>query len=214
MKKSILILAMAIIATTLMGANEKYYQKMGQTLGQFNTCNSVECLQNLANQFKVIANVENEEWLPLYYEAQCYIMISFKNGSGAEQKDGYLDQARVSLDKMLIMAPEETEAHALFALYHTARLVINPADRAMNTQPLVGAAIGKALKLDPLNPRAKYIQLSNEIGTANFFGQDTAPFCKSASELLEQWDSYQLKSPIHPSWGKGMVQEIVSSCSK
>ena len=80
--------------------------------------------------------------------------------------------------------------------------------------PQVGAAVGRSLGLDPNNPRAKYIRLTNEIGTARFFGSDTAPFCESASELLDQWDFYELKSAIHPAWGKDLVQEIVNGCGK
>ena len=214
MKKSFLILAMAFAAGTLVGANEKYYQKMGQTITLFNTSNSIESLQDLANKFKVISNVEQDEGLPLYYETQCYVMMSFMSRDGAAQKDSYLDQTEETMNKMLDMAPEEVEVHALHALYYTARMVINPGERAMKTQPLIGAALAKANKLDPQNPRARYIQLTNEMGTASFFGQDTAPFCATAAELLEQWDSYQLKSPIYPQWGKDMVLQIVKGCGE
>ncbi|MEN8226867.1 MAG: hypothetical protein ABFS38_01840 [Bacteroidota bacterium] len=212
MKRAILIISAAIIASTLMGANEKYTQKMGETITQFSTCRSIEDFQNLANKFRIIANVETEEWLPLYYEAQCYITMSFMDRSGAEGKDAYLDQANTSIEKMLELAPDESEVYALQAFYYTGRLVVNPPERAQTTAPMVSVAIGKSLGLNPNNPRAKYIRLSNEIGTARFFGSDTTPYCKSARELLDQWDSYQVKSAIHPAWGKDQVEEIVNDC--
>lgn len=214
MKRAILIISVAIIASTLMGANEKYYQKMGETIGQFSSCSTIEDFQNLANKFRVIANVETGEWLPLYYEAQCYILMSFRDRTGAGNKDMFLDQANTSIEKMLELAPEESEAYTLEAFYHTGRLVVNPPERAQNTSPLIAASIGKALGLEQENPRAQFMKLSNEIGTARFFGSDTAPYCKSATELLEKWDSYTLKSPIHPAWGKNQVEEIVSSCGE
>ncbi|MCK5137739.1 MAG: hypothetical protein KAR19_18280 [Bacteroidales bacterium] len=214
MKKAILIICAVSMAGTLLGANEKYYQKMGETLGQFNSCTTIDDFQALANTFRNIANMETEEWLPLYYEAQCYILMSFMDNSGAQAKDSYLDQANASLEKTLEMAPGESEVYALQALYYTGRLVVNPPARSMDTAPLVSAAIGKSLSLDPMNPRAKYIRLSNDIGTASYFGSDTGPYCQSARELLERWDSYPVKSPIHPVWGKKRVVEIVEACGK
>ena len=214
MKKAILVISTICITLTTMGADKKYEQKMGETLAGFATCKTIEEFQGLANQFSTIAKKETTEWLPLYYEAQCYIMMSFMDNSGTTNKDAWLDQAESSIDKMLELVPQESEAIALKAFYHTGRLVVNPPQRAQTTSPLIDAAIGKALSLDPGNPRAKFMRLSNDIGTASFFGSDTTPFCEDARELLETWDSYQVKSAIHPSWGKNQVEEIVNGCSE
>jgi hypothetical protein len=214
MKKAILAFSTICITLTAMAANEKYYQKMGEALAGFNTCSTIEGYQEVANQFNTIAQKETAEWLPLYYETQCYILMSFMENSGDINKDALLDQAESSLEKLLELAPLESEAYAMKAFYHTGRLVVNPPQRAQTTAPLVEAAIGKSLGLDPGNPRAKFMSLSNEMGTARFFGSDLTPFCKDASELLEQWDSYKVESAIHPSWGKGQVEEIVQGCGE
>jgi hypothetical protein len=210
MKKiSLILIALCVVASSTL-ANEKYMQKMGETLQKFNTCSSMEEFQEVANTFATIARAESAEWLPLYYEAHCYIQMSFMDRSGA--KDSYLDQAEASIAKMLDLVPEEAEVYALQAFYYTGRLVVNPAERAMTTAPLVSQAIGKALSLDPGNPRALFIKLTNEMGTAQYFGQDTAPMCEQARKLLENWDSHTPESPIHPSWGKESVEEIVREC--
>jgi len=214
MKKTTLFVFAMLIATVLMGGDEKYYQKMGETLSGFNTCSTVEDFQNLANKFRVIANVEKEEWLPLYYEAQCYVMIGFMGSLSAEEKDSYLDKASSIIDQMNEMAPHEAEIKVLEALYLTGSLVVNPPQRAMSTTPLIHAAIGEALAMEPNNPRAIFLRISNEMGTASYFGEDTAPYCAQAKELLQNWDSYTLKSPIHPNWGKDDVQGIVKGCEQ
>jgi hypothetical protein len=214
MKKTTIFVCAMLIATVAMGGDEKYYQKMGETLRGFNTSSSVEDFQNLANKFRVIANVEKEEWLPLYYEAQCYIMISFMGELSAEEKDNYLDKASSIIESMKELAPNEAEIKVLEAFYLTGSLVVNPPQRAMETTPLIHAAIAKALALEPNNPRAIFLRISNEMGTASYFGQDTAPFCKQATELLQNWDSYTLKSPIHPNWGKDDVEGIVNICGR
>ena len=214
MKKATLVFVSFLIALNITGADEKYYQKMGKALSGFSSCSSVEDFQGLANQFRTIANVQSKEWLPLYYEAHCYILMSFMDGSGAKARDKWLDLAERSIKQMMDMAPRESEVYALEAMYFTARLVINPPERAMNTTPLINTAIGKSLSLDGNNPRAKYMRLSNDIGTAQFFGSDTSPYCNDARELLNQWDTYEVKSPIHPSWGKNRVIEIVNGCEE
>jgi hypothetical protein len=212
MKKTTLFVCAMLIATVAMGVDEKYYQKMGETLSGFSTSSSVEDFQNLANKFRVIANVEKEEWLPLYYEAHCYVIISFMGDLSAEEKDSYLDKASSLVESMTELAPNEAEVQVMKAFYLTGSLVVNPPERAMGTAPLIQAAIAKALALEPNNPRATFLRISNEMGTASYFGEDTAPLCAQATELLQNWDSYTLKSPIHPSWGKSDTEGIVKGC--
>ena len=212
MKKVSLVIGTLLIVTLAWGQNEQYYAKMGESLQRFASSSSIGDYQDLANTFKVISNVEKEEWLPLYYEAQCYILMSFSDQATNEMRDSYLETASDLVDKMNELAPGEAEVAVMTAFYHTGYLVVDPPQRAMTTTPLIHASIGKALAIEPDNPRAVFLRISNEMGTAAFFGEDTTPFCEEASELLGNWDNYALKSPIHPNWGKGEIEGIVSSC--
>lgn len=214
MKKTTLFVCAMLVATIAMGGDDKYYQKMGETIQGFSTCTTVDDFQDLANKFRVIANVEKEEWLPLYYEAQCYVQISFMGNLSAQEKDSYLEKASSVIESMTELAPDEAEVQVITALYYTGSLVVNPPQRAMSTTPLIHAAIAKALALEPNNPRAIFLRISNEMGTASYFGEDVSEYCTQATELLENWDSYELKSPIHPNWGKGEVEGIVQSCGE
>lgn len=214
MRKATLLIGIILIAITTMAGGARYQQKMGQTLGQFSSCQSIDDYRSLANQFKVIAKVETEEWLPLYYQAHCYIIMSFMEPSNANKKDEYLELANESINIMLKLAPNEAEVYALQAFYYTAKLVVNPQERGQKYGALTSQTVGRALVMEPNNPRAKYIKLSNEMGTASFFGKDTQPFCDHAKELYTSWDEYKLKSRIHPRWGKEQVQEIVNKCGK
>lgn len=214
MKKTMLLISVAFMASSLLGANDRYLDQMKATIDQFNTSGTIDDLQSVANKFGVIGNVETKEWLPLYYQAHCYILMSFMDETGPEIKDRYLDQAESVIGKMLVLAPGESEVYAIQALYYTGRLVVNPPERSQTTAPLIGQSIGRSLGLDPQNPRARYIKLTNEIGTARFFGSDTSPFCETARELLESWDVYPVKSEIHPAWGKNQVEGIIQSCGE
>jgi len=214
MKRTTLLLSALLITTLAMAGNDPYSEKMRETLQLFAECSTPGDYQDLANRFRVIANVETEEWLPLYYEAQGYILMGFTAQLENELRDSYLDKASALIDKMLVMAPGEAEVYVMKSFYHTGFLVVNPPQRAMSATPLIHEAIARALAMEPDNPRALFLRLSNEMGTASYFGEDITPYCDQASELLLNWDNYELKSPIHPNWGKDEVEGIVAGCSE
>ena len=149
MKKTTLFVCAMLITSLAMAGNEMYYQKMGETLGAFAACSTVDDFQDLANKFSIIANVEEEEWLPLYYEAHCYILISFMGGLSAEEKDNYLDKASSLIESMTELASDEAEIEVIRAFYLTGSLVVNPPQRSMTISPQIYAALGKALALEP-----------------------------------------------------------------
>lgn len=212
MKKIILSLAVVFVTLVSMAQKPEYLKAMGETLGLYATCQNVADFQALGNKFQMIANAEKEEWLPLYYQAQCYILMSFIEQSDAAKKDGYLDVAEKLVDKLVEMVPAEAEVFVLQAFYYTGRLVVNPMERGQEYGGLVGQANGKALALDPTNPRAKMMKVQMDIGSAPYMGLDPKSFCPQAKELLASWDDFKPKSPIHPNWGKDQVEGIVKGC--
>lgn len=212
MKKIILSIAVVFVSLVSMAQKPEYLQTMGETLGQYATCQNVADFQALGNKFQMIANVEKEEWLPLYYQAHCYILMSFIEQSDAAKKDSYLDVAEKLIDKLVEMVPAEAEVFVLQAFYYTGRLVVNPMERGQEYAGLVGQANGKALALDPTNPRAKMMKVQMDIGSAPYMGLDPKSFCPQAKELLASWDDFKPKSPIHPNWGKDQVEGIVKGC--
>jgi hypothetical protein len=212
MKKIILSLAIVLVSFVSMAQKAEYYKAMGETLGQYAAVKSVADFQELGNKFQMIANAEPGEWLPLYYHAHCYILMSFMEPTDAAKKDSYLDEAQKSIEKMIVLVPNESEVYTLQAFFFTGRLVVNPMERGQEYSQLAGQATGKALALDPTNPRAKLMKLQMDIGSAPYTGQDPKSFCPQAKELLAGWDNFKPKSPIHPKWGKDQVEGIVKGC--
>lgn len=211
MKKITLILAIVFVSFISKAQKPEYYQTMGETLGQYATCQNVADFQALGNKFQMIANAEKSEWLPVYNHAQCYILMSFIEQDGTK-KDGYLDVAEKSVNKLIEMVPAESEVYTLQAFYFTGRLVVNPMERGQEYGQKVGQATGKALGLDPANPRARMMKLQMDIGSAPYMGLDPKSFCPQAKELLASWDNFKPQSPIHPNWGKDQVEGIVKGC--
>jgi hypothetical protein len=212
MKKIVLSLVVVLVSLVSMAQKPEYLQAMGETLGEFSTCKNVEDFQALGNKFEMIANAEKGEWLPLYYHAQCYILMSFLEQGDGTKRDGYLDIAEKSITKLVEMVPGEAEVFVLQAFYLTGRLVVNPMERGQEYSGLIGQATGKALALDPTNPRAKMMKVQMDMGSAPYMGLDPKSFCPAAKELLASWDNFKPKSPIHPNWGKDQVEGIVKGC--
>lgn len=211
MKKIILSFVVVLISLVSMAQKPEYFQTMGETLGEYANCKGVADFQALGNKFELIANVEKSEWLPLYYHAHCYILMSFVE-QDATKKDGYLDVAEKSVNKLIEMAPAEAEVFVLQAFFYTGRLVVNPTERGQQYGQLAGQAIGKALALDATNPRAKMMEIQMNMGTARFYGTDPNSFCPQAKDLLAKWDNFKPKSPLYPNWGKDQVVGIVKGC--
>ncbi|TAL64352.1 MAG: hypothetical protein EPN88_11075 [Bacteroidetes bacterium] len=212
MKKIILAASILLMTLTGMSQSKEFAGAMGEALSQYATCKTVDDFQMLGNRFSLIADAEKTEWLPFYYHAYCYILMSFIEQSDAVKRDSYLDVAEKSINKIIALVPNEAEAFVLQSFYFTGRLVINPMERGQQYSMLAGQAVGKALSIEPNNPRAKVIKLQNDMGSAQFFGKDPKEYCPQALELLANWDNYKLKSPLYPAWGKDQVTEIVAGC--
>ncbi len=212
MKTTLISLFFALTTIAAMSQKEAYYQAMGENLGGYAQCRSVEDFQALGNTFARIAETEKNEWLPAYYHAHCYIIMSFMEQADPKKKDAYLDVAEKSINRITEMAPGEADVFALQAMFYTARLVVNPMERGQQYGMLSGQAIGRAMGIDPTNPRARLIKLQNDMGTAQFYGKDVTEFCGQARTLIAGWDNFKPVSPLHPNWGKDQAEGIVKSC--
>jgi hypothetical protein len=211
MKTTLLSVAFFLTFFATMAQSQNFNIAMGEALGQYANCKTTDDYQVLGNRFGLIANAEKTEWLPLYYQAHCCIMMSFID-TDAAKKDSYLDEADKLIAKMIELAPKESEVFALQSLAYSARLIVNPIERGQKYSMLSAQAVGMALGLDANNPRAKFIKLRNDMGSAQFFGKDPKEFCPQAAELLANWGNYKVKSPLYPSWGKDQVAEILKEC--
>ena len=212
MKTILFTFIFTLVSITSFSQNNEYYQAMGESLGGYANCKTGDDFRVLGNQFERIAQAETAQWLPLYYYANCNIIAAFIEADPTK-KDAILDVAEKSMNLMIELAPDEADVHALHAMFYTARLVVNPMERGQKYGMLSGQAVGKAFAIDPTNPRVRLINLQNEMGTAQFYGKDTKVYCDEARQLLESWDSYKPKSPLHPNWGKDQAAGIVESCN-
>jgi hypothetical protein len=213
MKNVILTLSLVLFSLTALAAGEKYQAAMGKALSAYANCNAADDFNLLSSQFARIAEAEPTEWLPLYYQAHTIIVGNFRSPASAVDRDLKLDEAQLAIDKMLDLVPAESEVHVLQAMLFTGRLILDPQTRGQEYGAKSSMTVGKAQAMNPSNPRARYMQIANEQGTAQFFGRDMQEFCDQAQSLVNQWDELdQPDSPLHPAWGKDMTLGIANTC--
>lgn len=164
-----------------------------------------------SNLFERIAQVETDNWLPTYYAAQVNILQSF----GERDKDkltAQLNKAQDLINDATAISNNNPEIMVLQALLHTVWVAYDGATYGMTLSPKVGALYTKATQIDPTNPRVILSKAEWDIGSARFFGQDTAPFCKDIEKALELFANFKPASEFHPNWGKERAEQVLKDC--
>ena len=76
MKKLLITFIAVSLSIYTFAQNEKYIKAMTSGLEQLASAQDAEGFQKAANTFERIANVEKNEWLPAYYQAQCHMQLA------------------------------------------------------------------------------------------------------------------------------------------
>lgn len=206
-----------IVTESIANKNEgssSYIESMINNINQIEKCKTMEDYNLLCNKFIRIAKAEKSKWLPYYYATQCKIFMSFEEKSDRLKKDSYLDEAKVWFDKMINLAPEESEIYSLEAMYYSARLVVDPMNRGQEYSLKSNTSAKKALMLNKNNNRAKFMLIQNQIGFKSFFGNDISSECSQAKGLYDSWEKHESENQLSPKWGKKSVKEIIDNCDK
>jgi hypothetical protein len=190
---------------------DKYTDQMTKNIDVVYKSSSIEEIQNAVNTFERIGGAEKTKWEPYYYASFGYIMIAVKE-TDPSKKDSYLDLAKTALDKAAAIRQNESEIVTLEGFIHMIRISVDPASRGQQYSTLAGQSYGKAITLDPENPRALALMARLQFGTAQFFKQEPAEACQTARKALALFDGKSPANTLAPVWGRGMTEELVKGC--
>ena len=205
MKK--LIIALSFVFATITNAQTDYQTKMQEAFGLWSQNKATEASQ----VFERIAKVEQNNWLPNYYAAQTLITSSFELRDEAVLKTR-LEQAQVFLDKAKEMSPKNSEIMVAQAQLYTVWVIFDGASYGRKYSGKISRLYEKATKLDPTNPRAAFGKVEWDMGSARFFGKDTAPYCKKMEKAIKLFDTFENKTPFYPNFGKERALMVISNC--
>ncbi|WP_046757043.1 tetratricopeptide repeat protein [Kordia jejudonensis] len=208
MKKVLVILSFICFAFTV-NAQTKYEKGMQKAFELLQQNKGTEA----ANLFERIAEATPNEWLPSYYAAQINIMSGFaiKDKSKLTQQ---LDKAQKQLDRASSISPNNPEIMVMQAMLYTVWVAFDGATYGMKYGAKVAEIYAKAHAIDKDNPRVLLCKNEWDMGSAKYFGKDTAPYCEAFQTALEKFETYEAPSKLHPSWGKDRVEYLIAECKK
>jgi tetratricopeptide (TPR) repeat protein len=209
MKTTIIIFAFLISGSVF--ASDKYTEQMSKHIQAVYTAKSTDEYQVAINALDRIALAEKTKWEPYYYSAFGNVMLATQTGEAAK-KDAYLDLALAAIEKGKNIDGNESELIALEGFVHMIRVTVDPASRGQQYSGMAFQSFGKALSINPNNPRAMSLMAQMQFGTARFFGSATTEACGLAKKALEQFASYKSENLLAPVWGKEMTEGLIQNC--
>lgn len=206
-----LLLVLFILSSTL--ANDtRYFEQMGKQINAVYTAKSIAEYQSAVNALDRIAAAEKAKWEPYYYSAFGNIMLANLEKE-TSKKDSYLDLAMTAVEKGKTLAPNESELVAMEGFVHMIRVTVDPATRGQQYSGLSMQTFGKALGMNPNNPRALVLLAEMQLGMARFFNQSPVEACETGRKALEIFNSTTAtENSLAPVWGKQMAEALVNNC--
>ena len=192
-------------------AMKKALTAMDEAMATLEEEGGVDRLAAVSNQFERIAAKENQEWLPVYYDAYVHVIMSFKLGEGKLQ-DASLDVAQELLDKATAMNGDKSELMALQGMLYIGRIVVKPMLRGMTYSGKVSKAIEKSISFNEDNPRAYYVLGQLYQGMPKFAGGGMDRACPEFNTAKEKFATHEMPSEIHPTWGKKELKMWLARC--
>lgn len=161
--------------------------------------------------FERIAKAESTEWLPNYYIAQINSLKSW------EEKDvnvlkAQLDKAQEYLDIAKSISPNNPEIMVMQAQVYTNWVAYDGATYGMKYGGMVSGIYSKAYELAPDNPRVAHNKAEWEMGSARYFGKETAPYCEDIKKAIALFDTFEPETKFSPNWGKERAEQVLADC--
>jgi len=195
---SILLTGMILLGNA---SENKYEQAMTKAIEKLKYASETPAFLEAANHFERISQNEEKEWLPLYYSAQCYIIVSYSEADPTKTDD-LLDKAQGFLDKAFQLSTDNSELFVLQAFLYPSRITVDPMGRGMEYVGKMNRALDEAIRLNPDNPRAYYLRAITVLNMPEDFGggaNAARPIFETADEKFK---AFEPATALSPNWGK------------
>jgi hypothetical protein len=208
--KKVIILSFVLVNTIFaaFSQNEKFTAAMTSTLEQMKAAKTPEESAAVAAKFERIGDAEKTQWLPYYYAALIKGRMAFE----AKDKDKAADEAAALLDKADALDKNNSEILCVRATICYVHMMVDPMTRWMQYGAEAKKNLEASEKADPTNPRPVILQANSLKNTPEQFGggcETAKPVAEKAAKLLAD---FKPASPLHPTWGKEVVDQILESC--
>lgn len=213
MKKIVIVSLLLVLSLEIFAQDEQYMEMMKETIVMMDTAKSIKSLQQAANQFERVGNAMQNQWLPFYYSAYCYVQISHLEKSD-QVKDMNADKAEELNIKADKISTDNSEIWVMKGFIMQAKMDIEPMTRGFKYNKECLEMFEKAKKLDPENPRSYLWQGVDLYNTPAFMGGGKDRALPLLETAIKKFQTYQLQSAIHPYWGKEYAEKILIKCKE
>jgi hypothetical protein len=164
-----------------------------------------------ANLFERISKAEPDQWLPPYYVALIYATGAFGEEDEVVLTEG-LNKARDFIDIADAISPDNPEILVVRAMINTAWIAFDGRRYGMTLSPANNQLYQRAIELAPNNPRVVFSKADWEMGSARYFGKDTAPYCGAVRRSLKLFEEFSSDTPFYPKWGEPRARQVAAQC--
>lgn len=211
MKNVFELILILFLSSGLSFAN-KYETAMVSAINKLNTAKNPEDYLAATLTFERIGAAEESEWLPYYYASFGCIQISHTTHIG-EEKDSYLDKAKVFIDQAGKLSTDNDEIVTMLGYIYMMKVVVDPMTRGPEYGARAIQEFGKAVGMNENNPRALLLLARMQMGMDQFMGNDVSESCEIIKMANKLFDDQKPGNPIMPQWGKEMANIFEQECN-
>jgi hypothetical protein len=211
--KNLFINVFIFIATAAFAQDARYMQAMERNVATLDTAKVVSTFQNAGNSFERIAASNPKEWLPLYYQSYCMIMIGIQQNENSK-KDEYFDRAENLINKADSISPENSEIAVMQSFVTGMKISVDPMNRGQKLGMQSGMLVEKAIKLDNNNPRAYLMKGTSLLYRPAQYGGGKDKALPVLEEAVAKYKSFKPVNSIMPHWGEQRAIDVLEQCKK
>ena len=212
MKKIILSLLMLTVVSSY-AQDAKYVAAMEKVLGELDSAKTTLNIQNANNTLERIATANPTEWLPLYYQSYCNIMLGLRQEENGT-KDEFFDRAGELINKADVISPKNSEIYVMRAFVLSMKISVDPATRGRKYGMESSALTSEAIELDKENPRAYFMKGQGVLHTPPAFGGGADKALPFLEDAVAKYKTFKPSSSIMPHWGEARANEALSQCKE
>jgi tetratricopeptide (TPR) repeat protein len=154
-------------------------------------------------QIERLLKIDSTSFLCHYYIAYAnYRLASFYHAQQDNDKvDKVADDAIDHLQKALDLNSEFADGYAMLSSMYGEKIAVSPI-KSVYYGPKAGAAMNKALEIEPNNPRAYLMDGISKYYTPKLFGGGIENAREALQEAVKFFKTYKSKSEFYPGWGE------------
>ncbi len=215
--KTLLTIMIAFFAINLSEAQDaRFVKAMEKNIAMIDSAgkeSAPNTFQDAYNGFERIANANPKEWLPLYYQSFCEVMIGMKQTENIK-KDEYYDKAEALINKADSLQPDNSEIYVMKSFINSMKLSVDPQARGQKLGMKSAMLLSKAEQLDKENPRVYFLRGQGLMYTPPQWGGGKDKAIPVLEIAVQKFAAFKPANTIVPHWGEARAKAALEEAKK